>query len=246
MSKDGMDTTGGGSGGSPLLYALAPAIIVGLALVHWLFPDFYVERVLSRGGRERQVVEIVTFASAFVGGVLMLWAAARLWRAKRQRSGAAIIVIIAAATLFFAGEEISWGQSYFGWQTPAELDGVTPETNLHNIHDLRMVFRYGPSLFLICMFLVLPIAWTLDRDDHLPRGWTPAIASWPIVVCMVVAFVWRDSKKLYLLAFSDDGEDGLTEAHRWYWDFFEQVPEQKEMLVAIALLMYGLACMRRS
>ncbi|MCP4201120.1 MAG: hypothetical protein GY769_04220, partial [bacterium] len=26
----------------------------------------------------------------------------------------------------------------------------------------------------------------------------------------------------------------------WYWSFWDQVPEQKEMLVGVALLMYGL------
>jgi hypothetical protein len=246
MNTGSADTAIGGRGGSAMSYAIAPGIILLLIILHWLLPDFYVQRVLSRSGREHQVVEILTFASAALGGVLMLYSAARLWRTGGQRSGALIVIIIAGATLFFAGEEISWGQSYLQWETPEELAGVTPETNLHNIHDLRMVFRYGPSLFLIVMFLVLPVAWALDRDKHLPRGWTAAIAPWPVVVCMVVGFVWRDSKKLYLLVYSDDGEDGLTEANRWYFDFFEQVPEHKELLVAVGLLMYGLSCVRRA
>ena len=108
------------------------------------------------------------------------------------------------------------------------------------MHALSKVFRYAPSVFLVVMFIGLPAAWALDRHDRLPHEWAPAIAEGPVVACMAVGFVWRDSKKLYLWARSDNGEDGLTDEHRWYWEFFDQVPEHKEMLVAVALLMYAI------
>ena len=37
--------------------------------------------------------------------------------------------------LFFAGEEISWGQHFFNWQTPETISALNDqnETNLHNM-----------------------------------------------------------------------------------------------------------------
>ena len=42
--------------------------------------------------------------------------------------------LFAAACFLFAGEELSWGQHFFGWETPASwaAHNLQEETNLHN------------------------------------------------------------------------------------------------------------------
>ena len=50
---------------------------------------------------------------------------------------------------------------------------------------------------------------------------------------MACAFAWKEVKKIYQLIYPDY-EDQQT-----YIDFFEQINEHKEMLVAVTLLMYG-------
>ena len=224
----------------PLLYALPPALIVVLVGTYAVAPGFYLRVILACQEREHQVVEIVTFASAVIAAATLGWASIRLWvmRPSTMPGGGSLIVgVIAAAAFFFAGEEISWGQDYFGWATPEAMQAHTPQTNLHNIDRLPIRVQTLASLFLIAMFFVLPGVWKLGRDHGLPRDWQPAIAEGPVVSCMAVAFLWRGSKKLYCWL-NPEWEADPT-AHPWYWNFFEQVGEQKEMLVAISLLMYG-------
>src|SRR5690606_18740736 len=46
-----------------------------------------------------------------------------------------LFVAVALVMLFAGGEEISWGQRIFGWETPQEIADLNDqgETNIHNI-----------------------------------------------------------------------------------------------------------------
>ncbi len=46
-----------------------------------------------------------------------------------------VMLLLALASFYFAGEEISWGQHYFGWDTPELFGNLNRqnETNIHNI-----------------------------------------------------------------------------------------------------------------
>jgi len=231
----------------PVLYAIPLAIVGGLVALYLVAPDFYVRLVLSELNREYQVVEIATFGCAISAAVMLGIAAWRLWRAGAagvgragaaggRRSGAVIIGIIGAAAFFFAGEEISWGQTYIGWSTPDAYRPFAVETNLHNT-EMPIRLKTLGSLFLVMMFFVLPAAWRLDRSRKLPRGWRPAIPEGPVIFCMAVGFAWREAKIVYRFLNPDWREN--RDAHEWYWGFLDQCGEHKELLVAVALLMYG-------
>lgn len=64
------------------------------------------------------------------------------------------------ACIYFAGEECSWGQWYFGWETPeamAELNDQS-ETNLHNMSSwLDQKPRFVVEMFVIVAGLLLPV-----------------------------------------------------------------------------------------
>jgi hypothetical protein len=228
-----------------VFYAIPLVIVGGLVALYLIAPDFYVRVILSEKNREHQAVEIATFGCAISAAFLMGIAAWRLFRtgeAGGVRSGAVIVAIIGAAAFFFAGEEISWGQSYIGWSTPDAYRPYAVETNLHNT-EMPIRLKTLGSLFLATMFFVLPAAWRLDQSRKLPRGWQPAIAEGPVVFCMAVAFTWREAKIVYRFFNSDWREN--RDAHEWYWGFLDQCGEHKELLVAVALLMYGIYRVRR-
>jgi len=194
--------------------------------------------VLEGNRREYQFVELCTFICSATAALLLFICALRLWRSPNLdrtdlagRRGAFLIVgLITLATTFFAGEEISWGQTYFGWATPEALN--SEETNLHNIDDFPINIKSLGSLFLIIMFIALPLAWRAGKLN-LPRTWEPAIAERPIIFSMVVAFFWKFFKDVYRRV------PGAKETV-FYDQFVEQLNEQKEMLVAVTLLMYAL------
>ena len=71
------------------------------------------------------------------------------------------LLILAAGCFYIAGEEMSWGQHFFGWATPegwAEMNRQQ-ETNLHNVSSW---FNHKPRLVLnIAVFVasvIVPIA----------------------------------------------------------------------------------------
>jgi hypothetical protein len=227
------------------LYALPLATLALLGSTYLVAPDFYLKYVLAFMQREKQVVEIVTFLCAISSSVCLSIACRRLWKARRRvpvGGGAMIIGVIATAAFFFAGEELSWGQDWIGWQTPDEFVPHTPQTNLHNIETLPIRVQTLASLFLVTMFFALPLAWRLDAGKKLPQSWEPAIAEGPVIFTMVVGFIWRESKVAYRVL-HPQWEDA-REDHPGYWEFFEQSGEMKEMLVAVALLMYGIYRLR--
>ncbi len=66
-------------------------------------------------------------------------------------------VLIFLIFLFGAGEEISWGQRIFGWDTPEEFARINAqsETNIHNLMWNGM--RINKLIFSTFMYLLLTV-----------------------------------------------------------------------------------------
>ena len=208
--------------------------VVAIALIwlsYWWAPEFYFTYVLEEHRREFQIVELLTGAAGICGGSLMLLATWELW-VKNWRVAAAIVGVMAAATLFFAGEESSWGQSYWGWSTPEWWDSnVAYETNLHNSRISVWAFHNLAGLFQVVMFGLLPVAWMLREQLRLPDEVGPAIPELPVVMCIFVAFVYRETKNIWRAWYPTD---------EIFQEFLWGMNEHREMLVALGLLFYGI------
>ena len=224
---------------------LAPLVLIFVLIgLYAAAPQFYLAYVLESKRREYQAVEIVTFACAIAGSLFMFIAARRLWRQDirpvgkkgrllRDRGGFVVIAVMAMATFFFAGEEISWGQTYLGWGTPEAYKSISGETNLHNT---PLNVKSIGDWFLVAVCFVLPGLWAMRGRWCPPASWSPGIAEGPVVFAMAVAFVWRLYKNIYRQWILDVAQ----EQDVYYMQFIEQINEHKEMLAAVSLLMYGL------
>lgn len=223
--------------------ALPFALIFLLLLIYVVSPAFYLEHVLHPINRETQAVEIITVACGILGGLLLSIATVRIWLRDRNAGkinnlpGSALLVGVAAlATLFFAGEEVSWGQTWFGGEIPNVLEEKV-NARERNLHNSDIPVQSLGSAYLVGMFIILPVAWMMRsrRIIDLPNDWGPAIARWPVLVCIATAICWKTFKESYLLMVGE--EEAIQRL--FYIQFVEQINEQKEMLIAIALLMYG-------
>ena len=233
-----------------IAWATPIALPIALVLTYVAAPDFYLRWILEERRREWQIVELITVISALAASILLATAAQRLFRHGPSlypdcpgpkwtagRGGAILIGLTAVASFFFAGEEISWGQTYLGWSTPRSYKEISGETNLHNIRDLFISVQSMGSLFILIMFIGLPILWAITPlRAKLPDDWKPAIAEWPVVFTIAVAFTWKGFKNAYGWIVTDVE----TSPTPFSEDFVAQINEQKEMLVAVGLLMYGL------
>lgn len=174
----------------------------------------------------------------------------------RGRGGALIIGTVGLAAFFFAGEEINWGENFVYWGVPEHEKGLDLVTNIHN-KELPISVQGLGSVFLGCVIFGIPILWRIRRRWPPISDWAPAIAEGPVIFAMAIAILWSELKTVYVMLYPDvasievetyhavlaqiNGEVPITAeaALLHYVGFFEQIREQKEMLVAVTLLLFG-------
>lgn len=106
------------------------------------------------------------------------------------------MVIFLLGTIYYAGEEASWGQHFFGWTTPEEWQTLNDqeETNLHNTSAIfDQIPRTLLTLGAVIGGVVLPIFrrvkkislkpdslfdWLLPTMVCLPAGLLSVLVSW--------------------------------------------------------------------
>ena len=174
--------------------------------------------------------------------VIALITAVRLFIARRTLPVAWLgtwMGLFSLGALYFAGEEASWGQHYFGWGTPEALAAVNAqaETNIHNISGIfDQLPRNLLGLGILVGGVILPIA---RRRRH--GAWVEAEgqARWllPTVVCLPTALlgsVVSIPEKLFEAAGSEIP------------DLLEISPgETKEYYFGLFLMLYVLSLARR-
>lgn len=116
-----------------------------------------------------------------------------------------------AGLTFIAGEELSWGQQWFRWDTPGWIGAVNTQ-NETNLHNLARWSENLPKTVLSIAVLVGGILWPLWVALGGPDGWirrTPLHLIWPSAALWpsaVIAFGLRGSERVVAnLAGADSG-----------------------------------------
>ena len=100
------------------------------------------------------------------------------------------VVLIILACVYFAGEEISWGQHLFNWKTPEALKSLNDqgETNLHNMSSW---FDQKPRLLLEIWVLIggviVPIRRSLNKEQQNKDSFFYWF--WPSSACLTAALL---------------------------------------------------------
>ena len=118
-------------------------VAVWLFLTWQIAPDWYSKWVIPEGYGILEFSQFVTMLVALFLAVRLLF---RPFVRKRPFVFA-ITIISALSCLYIAGEEMSWGQHFFHWNTPEYWAMVNrqEETNLHNTYA---VFEKWPRAIL--------------------------------------------------------------------------------------------------
>ncbi len=124
--------------GRALAIALLP--IVGALVVLATVPFTPVFLLVTA---ENSLLEWPQFFFVLAASLLAAWLGTQLIH-KRQLLIGCLYVVAAVGAFFVAGEEISWGQQVFGWETPETLNAMNHqgETNIHNIRPIQRAFHY--------------------------------------------------------------------------------------------------------
>jgi len=98
---------------------------------------------------ENYPVELVTFLGYFFAGIIGLNLAWQSWKRKEGMLISGFYTIFSLGMLLIGMEEVSWGQTFFGFNTPESILQVNrqQEFNLHNLQGFQ-----GNSEFFFVAF----------------------------------------------------------------------------------------------
>lgn len=162
-------------------------------------------------------------------------------RLARHRVAPIVTIWIALTTLgcfYFAGEELSWGQQLFHWQTPEQIAQLNDQ-NETNLHNMSSWFDQKPRLLLELWVLLGGIVLPLRRLAGKPPPGPPGSAAdwfWPGIECLptaVLAIAIKLPERYKKIA----GIESLPFEIRW--------SEPQEYYFALFLLLYLLALRAR-
>lgn len=160
---------------------------VALFATYAVSPDFYRERVLPEGYGILELSHFLIPLAGFFICISLFWLPlVRSWRLLR------VAVVFFAFTCFYiAGEEHSWGQWFFHWDTP-EFWGKLNRQNETNLHNTIVLFNQLPQNILqaaiIIGGIVLPLSWRAKQwVSGIPIivALTPPVAIVPVAVTAI-------------------------------------------------------------
>lgn len=216
-----------------LLHIGLPTVLLAASLTAGYLGGEVARMVLNpQTGIQETVTGLITFASAAIVAVVLARTAGALdWPLKIW------LALFIAAMVFFAGEDLNWGQHYFGW-TPSDYfleHNRENETNLHNMWPLlfNRLPRALVTTWLVVACLLVPLGGQFLV--RLLRGFVPEVL-WPDRRLMFPAglvFVFKGLR--HLSSQSGDANWLLTIRHS----------EVEELLIACVLLFYALMLRER-
>ena len=168
---------------------------------------------------ENHHVELATFAALALGAVLGLLLA---WRTKRTALVSVFFALFSLGLLFTAMEEVAWGQTFFGFETPRMLQGLNRqnELTLHNIRGFHNRTEYFRIAFGVGGILGV---WLSSRDRFREIAAPPVLLPWFVLITLLA------------------GLDLLNDFYRMHKQFdrnIHQLSEVVEMMVSLSALLY--------
>ncbi|KAA2312938.1 hypothetical protein DL237_16140 [Pseudooceanicola sediminis] len=152
-----------------VMFVVVHAIAIPVALIN---PGLFETSLAQEDGP----LEYGTAIFLLVSALLLIWRGRQLQHLGR-RFGAGLTWLYAALYAFVAGEEVSWGQRIFDWQSGSFFveHNFQAETNLHNlvIGDTQLastIFGNDLTPVLLAYLILLPILYPL-------AGWVRKFAS---------------------------------------------------------------------
>ena len=205
------------------------AVFLVLSLLYWWVPALY--RTWFEG--EQGLLELAQFALAVAAMGVALWTL-RAPGLKGKRPLFAWVSLLALGCLYIAGEEVSWGQHLFFWQTPETWGALNDqnETNLHNISNLLdQVPRTLLELAVVFGGILLPLI-MLRRPAIGRSKWGVILPSLTLLPTAVLVELSRAPERL--------GELFVGQSV-----FFVRPSEVQELYIIYFLLLYAVLLKRR-
>jgi hypothetical protein len=142
-------------------------------------------------GEDQFAETLQVFCYAVALGFCLL-SAQPLWRSGRKVL-ALLYLVVGAGLVCMIGEEVSWGQRLFGWQTPESLREINlqQETTLHNIRGVATGVKWMEWL-AGAYGTILPLwMWRADHSRRVPEWISFVVPHVTLVPFFAPLFLWR-------------------------------------------------------
>ncbi len=151
------------------LMALIAITLVAAVVIYLWDPTFFWQTFAAEDG----IVEYATAICLLLASFILLRHALSM---KGRAPKLAVGMTFFYALLFFfgAGEEISWGQRIFGWETSEAMKAINrqDETTLHNIEINGVALTrhlFGPVLTVTILLYLVVLPFVYPRVDFIRR-----------------------------------------------------------------------------
>ena len=136
-----------------------------------------------------ETLQVIFYLSSFF---MSLIAAFRYWRSGEKLIGV-LYLGLSGALFFMIGEEISWGQRIFGWETAESFAAVNKqaETNLHNVYGVGSTFKWIQMLVGAYGAIIPLLVWRWNRlQPYRDRLWA-VVPHYTLIGYFGMLFIWR-------------------------------------------------------
>lgn len=166
------------------LWLWLPLLLLGFVLVIVIFYPSHVHLLINAEGGAVELLTPAALLPAVAFGLLCV----RYKQMLPSRWLFAWLMLVTAASFYFAGEELSWGQQLFHWQTPELMEEINDqqETNVHNISSwFDQKPRILLELWVLIGGIVVPLVNKIRRRVYAENDWRYWF--WPHYVCLPAA-----------------------------------------------------------
>ena len=188
---------------SPLLVLIISSLIGLLLIISMTFTPRIPALFSALYAKDQGILDLlVSILMAISAGLLGI----AVWRLRknpefaRQRTILSVVyLLMMAAFLFYVGEETSWGQDFFKWQTPEVFSGnVENQTNLHNYFNDYFSYAYIALssilvVMLVSIWLEVKQRWLPFSRLFLPH---PALAGLALLIGFIAIVRFREQELL--------------------------------------------------
>ncbi len=223
------------SRGTMLLILMVPALVLMAGVVSGLMGKA-TYKLFTGEDKIAENIQVLLWSISFV----LCFRISKMLKVHGEHVVSSMYMALTVGLFFIIGEELSWGQRFFGWSTPELMREVNKqsETNIHNIHGIGTTFKWL-QLIVGAYGTILPIL--LFRSNILQRfnsrfrfkfdlSWV--VPHYTLVPFFVVPFVWRIYRNLF-------------EAPKEYYFAISEFSEVVELVLAFGFMFFMLFQFRR-
>lgn len=178
-----------------------------------------------------EIMQVVFYLTAFVFNILVI---KQLW-SSGEKLLASLYGFVLIGLFFMLGEELSWGQRIFGWETSEKLAAINKqeETNLHNIHGVGATFKWL-QMVIGAYGTFLPLLLLLNLSRPVKKFFSFVIPHYTLIPFFAPMFFWR----FYRNVISPDPPAG-------YYLVVSEFNEVMEFVLAVGMALFMLYQWRR-